>query len=52
MYFTPEEMALFKGTNMYGAALDQRSLWEGEWRGVVDIIREAGADQVAGKFTW
>ncbi|KAF8663378.1 hypothetical protein AX16_000953 [Volvariella volvacea WC 439] len=31
LYFTPEELQLFRGTNLFGAALDKEREWKDEW---------------------
>ena len=51
LFFTEEELGLFKGTNMYGATLDQRAGWDMEWRNVVEVLRPL-AEELADKFTW
>ena len=52
LYFTSEEMDLFKGTNVYAASIEQKLNWEEEWKEVVTVISGAGAEAIAERFTW
>lgn len=52
LYFTPEEMELFRGTNIYAATIEQRLKWEEEWKGVVAAMSSAGSKKIAEEFTW
>jgi len=38
LYFTPDELELLSGTNMYGAVLDKRKELEAEFRAVQGIL--------------
>ncbi|KAI5117177.1 hypothetical protein M0805_008156 [Coniferiporia weirii] len=49
LYFTEDELSLFKGTNLYGATVSQRDTWEAEWRTLREAIRQ-GAPLVAERF--
>ncbi|KAK7676936.1 hypothetical protein QCA50_020054 [Cerrena zonata] len=32
LHFTPPELELFRGSNLYGATLDRQKTWEAEWQ--------------------
>lgn len=32
LHFTPTELELFRGSNLYGATIDRRKAWETEWQ--------------------
>ncbi|KAF7791541.1 hypothetical protein EIP86_002557 [Pleurotus ostreatoroseus] len=51
LHFTGAELALFRGTNLYGATLDRQRAWEAEWEDCRDVL-EAHNSDVADRFTW
>jgi len=51
LHFTPSELDIFKGTNLYGAALDRDRLWRIEWTTCQTRIGRENADW-ANLFTW
>ncbi|EIN05838.1 SET domain-containing protein [Punctularia strigosozonata HHB-11173 SS5] len=51
LHFTEDELAAFKGTNLYGATLDRERQWKTEWVGckeVVSLLNPKWTDE----FTW
>ena len=51
LHFTPSELHIFKGTNLYGATLDRDHLWRMEWTACKALVGRANADW-ANLFTW
>ena len=51
LHFTSSELDIFKGTNLYGAALDRDRLWRTEWIECQSLIASANANW-ANLFTW
>ncbi|KAF8721449.1 hypothetical protein AX14_010361 [Amanita brunnescens Koide BX004] len=50
-YFTASELEAFRGTNLYGATLDQRREWRAEYAECLAAISRANAEWAA-LFTW
>ncbi|KAF8806342.1 SET domain protein, partial [Phlegmacium glaucopus] len=51
LHFTPSELDIYKGTNLYGAALDRDRLWRIEWTACQTFVGRANANW-ANLFTW
>lgn len=51
LYFTDGELDLFRGSNLYGAALDQKRTWDAEWQSLTAAIK-IEAPLLAERFTW
>ena len=51
LHFTPSELEIFKGTNMYGATFDRDRLWRIEWTACQTLVGRANTDW-ANLFTW
>ncbi|KAL1740788.1 hypothetical protein HDZ31DRAFT_67579 [Schizophyllum fasciatum] len=51
IHFTEEELAAFKGTNLYGATLDRIRLLEAEWKKCQELLRSYRAE-FAELLTW
>jgi len=51
LHFTPSELDIFRGTNLYGAALDRDRLWRIEWTACRTLVGSANANW-ANLFTW
>lgn len=51
LHFTPLELEMFKGTNLYGAALDREREWQTEWRHCHGVITGANSEW-GHKFSW
>ena len=53
LFFTENERALLKGTNVYSAAAERERDWKAEWEAVRDVL-VAGkeADALKAGFTW
>ena len=51
LHFTPLELEMFKGTNLYGAALDRERDWRAEWSQCHAVIFDANSDW-GNRFTW
>ncbi|KAI0072171.1 SET domain-containing protein [Panus rudis PR-1116 ss-1] len=51
LHFTPEELELFRGSNLYWATLDRRDQWRTEWQQCQAALSEE-SPQWAAEFTW
>jgi hypothetical protein len=51
LHFTPEELDLFRGTNIYGATIDRQKAWEMEWEMCRNRIAVSNS-YLAHRFTW
>ena len=51
LHFTPQELELFRGTNLYGATLDRQKAWEQEWEVCRSRIAVTNS-YIAHRFTW
>lgn len=51
LHFTPSELELFKGTNIYGATLDREREWKTEWNQCRDEVSKFSA-HLGELFTW
>jgi hypothetical protein len=51
LHFTSSELDIFKGTNLYGAALDRDHLWRIEWTACQSLVAGKNANW-ANLFTW
>ncbi|KJA29790.1 hypothetical protein HYPSUDRAFT_126849 [Hypholoma sublateritium FD-334 SS-4] len=51
LHFTPSELELFKGTNIYGATLDRDREWKTEWNQCRDEISRFDKN-LGERFTW
>ncbi|KAJ7129347.1 SET domain-containing protein [Mycena epipterygia] len=51
LHFTPSELELLKGSNLYGATLDRTSEWKTEWAQCRAIIGSVNGDWGV-QFTW
>ena len=49
--FTEDELAAFRGTNLYGATIDRRRLLEAEWKSCRDLLRTCKVE-LADLLTW
>ena len=51
LHFTDPELASFRGSNLFGATLDRKGQWEGEWQQCKATV--ASANTAWGtEFTW
>ncbi|KAH9482517.1 Ribosomal lysine N-methyltransferase set10 [Psilocybe cubensis] len=51
LHFSPSELDLFKGTNLYSATLDRQREWNEEWSSCRSIVSQANAETGA-CFEW
>lgn len=51
LHFTPHELELFRGTNVYGATIDRQREWEQEWEMCRTRIAVSNS-YLAHRFTW
>ncbi|KAI5894002.1 SET domain-containing protein [Schizophyllum commune H4-8] len=51
IHFTEDELAAFRGTNLYGATIDRRRLLEAEWQKSRDLLRTC-KPELADLLTW
>ncbi|KAM5538834.1 hypothetical protein V8D89_007556 [Ganoderma adspersum] len=51
LHFTDIELASFRGSNLFGATLDRKEQWEGEWQQCKDAVSSANTAWGA-EFTW
>lgn len=51
LHFTSSEMEIFKGTNLYGAALDREREWRAEWNLCHAVVERTNPDW-GNRFTW
>ena len=51
LHFTPQELELFRGTNLYGATIDRQKAWEEEWEMCRSRIAVSNS-YLAHRFTW
>jgi hypothetical protein len=51
LHFSSSELALFQGSNLYGAALDREKEWRKEWGTCRNIVAEGDASW-GKEFTW
>lgn len=51
LYFTDDELSIFSGTNVHGAALTQKSIWEKEWKAICRCI-SCLSPESSEVFTW
>ncbi len=51
LHFTSGELDLFKGSNLYGAAIDRRTTWQSEWETCLRVI-EATNKGWGAQFSW
>jgi hypothetical protein len=51
LHFTPVELEMFKGTNLYGATLDREREWQAEWRQCHAVIAGANSEW-SEMFSW
>jgi hypothetical protein len=51
LHFSSSELALFQGSNLYGATLDRERDWRKEWENCQNVVAES--DAIWGKeYTW
>lgn len=51
LHFSSDELALFNGSNLYGATNDRREAWRDEWKACQHIIETIDKDWGA-QFSW
>lgn len=51
LHFTPSELEVFRGTNIYGATHDRQESWKAEWNQCQTFIRTINSEW-ADKYTW
>ncbi|KAF8076675.1 SET domain protein [Lyophyllum atratum] len=51
LHFTPLELRLFQGTNLYGATLDREREWRNEWSQCHAVFADANPEW-GNKFSW
>ena len=51
LHFTPSELELFKGSNIYGAALDREREWKTEWNQCREEVSKFNT-YLGERFTW
>lgn len=51
LYFTPEELDLFRGTNLYGACNDRLNEWQKEWAQCRELITKSKPD-LGARLEW
>lgn len=51
LHFSPEELTLFGGSNLYGATNDRRSAWQSEWE-VCQHVIQAVNPEWGTQLTW
>ena len=51
LHFTNEELDALRGTNLYGATVDRRQVWEAEWEQCRADVSAVNAEW-GREFTW
>ena len=52
IHFTSSELDIFKGTNLYGAALNRDRLWKTEWTAFIANANAIWANIFSCKYLW
>lgn len=51
LQFTPEELELFRGSNLYGATVDREQEWKAEWNQIREVVA-LSRPEWAEAYTW